>query len=70
MVSNLVHVTVRGRERVSDNVPAFVHCLDLLPYVTGFLSKHTTGASSLLAGLAPAVNVRGSVTEQFPTQRL
>lgn len=42
---------------MSDNIPATVHCLNLVPYVTGFLSKHTTGAAPLLASLAPSVKV-------------
>jgi hypothetical protein len=43
---------------VSDSIAATVHCLNLAPYVTGFLFKHTTGAASLLASLAPSVNVQ------------
>ena len=39
---------------MSDNIPATVHCLNLVPYVTGFLFKHTTGVASLLASLAPS----------------
>ena len=53
----LAYTTVR-RAYVSDSIAATVHCLNLAPYVTGFLFKHTTGAASLLASLAPSVNVR------------
>ena len=53
----LVYTTVR-RAYVSDSIAATVHCLNLAPYVTGFLFKHTTGAASLLASLAPSVNVQ------------
>jgi len=53
----LAHTTVR-RAYVSDSVATTVHCLNLAPYVTGLLFKHTTGAASLLASLAPSVNVQ------------
>ena len=43
---------------MSDSIAATVHCLNLAPYVTGFLFKHTTGAASLLASLAPSVNTQ------------
>ena len=43
---------------MSDIVAVTVHCLNLAPYVTGLLFTHTTGAASLLASLAPPVNMQ------------